>query len=153
LPAWIPNLRKQLVKAPTLHFFDSGLLCYLLGIRSPDEIRHHPLRGAVFESWVASELYKARVHHGDQPDLKHFRQSRGSEIDILDLAGKTLTAYEVKSSQTVNAEFTQRLKAAMESVRGALGPRQKSRAVIVYGGDTSTHRQGVDIASWANALW
>ena len=40
------------VKTPKLHFHDSGMACYLLRIRSPDELRHHPLRGAIFESWV-----------------------------------------------------------------------------------------------------
>jgi len=149
LPAWTPSLRKQLVKAPKLHFFDSGLHCHLLGVRSADDLRHHPLRGAVFESWVASELYKAHVHRGDQPDLKHFRQSRGGEIDILDLTGKTLTAYEVKSGETINPEFTERLKAALESIRTALAPRQKSRAVIVYGGEAPSQRQGVDIVPWS----
>ena len=52
LPAWHTNIRKQIVKAPKLHFFDSGLACYLLGIREPDQLYHHPLRGAIFESWV-----------------------------------------------------------------------------------------------------
>lgn len=76
LPAWTPNIRKQLIKAPKLHFFDSGLLCHLLGIRSADEVRHHPLRGSIFESWVASELYKLHAHHAEHPKLRHFRQSR-----------------------------------------------------------------------------
>ena len=58
-PAWHRNIRKQLVKRPKLHFLDSGLACHLLGIRSAEELRHHPLRGAIFESWVASEIYKS----------------------------------------------------------------------------------------------
>ena len=64
LPAWHLNIRKQVVKAPKLHFFDSGLACYLLGIREPEQLRLHPLRGAIFESWVIAEIYKAYVHRG-----------------------------------------------------------------------------------------
>ena len=52
LQAWHPNLRKQLVKAPKLHCLDSGLACALLGIKEPEQLRHHSLRGAVFESWM-----------------------------------------------------------------------------------------------------
>jgi predicted AAA+ superfamily ATPase len=149
LPAWTPNLRKQLVKAPKLHFFDSGLLCHLLGVRSAEELRHHPLRGAVFESWVASELYKRHVHRGEQPDLKHFRQSRGSEIDLLEFTSQGLNAYEVKSGQTLNAEFTTRLQVALEGVKGALRPRQKSRGVLVYGGETPSRRHAIDVVPWS----
>ncbi|NQU65699.1 MAG: ATP-binding protein, partial [SAR324 cluster bacterium] len=64
LPAWHANIRKQIVKAPKLHFFDSGLVCYLLGIHEPEQLRHHPHRGAIFESWVVSEIYKYSVHSG-----------------------------------------------------------------------------------------
>ena len=52
VPAWHARVRKQRIKAPKVHLLDSGLACNLLGIRSPEELRHHPLRGAVFESWV-----------------------------------------------------------------------------------------------------
>jgi uncharacterized protein len=65
--------KKQVVKAPKLHFIDSGLACYLLGIREPEQLRLHPLRGAIFESWVFSEIYKTNVHSGAQPDLFHFQ--------------------------------------------------------------------------------
>ena len=32
------NFNKRLVKSPKLYFLDSGLLCYLLRIRSPDDL-------------------------------------------------------------------------------------------------------------------
>lgn len=58
-PRWHRSLRKRVVKAAKLHFVDSGLACHLLGIRSADQLRTHPLRGAVFESWVVAEVLKA----------------------------------------------------------------------------------------------
>jgi hypothetical protein len=36
---------------PKLHFYDSGLACWLLGIHSPEQLRSHPKRGAIFETW------------------------------------------------------------------------------------------------------
>jgi len=38
LPAWHTNIRKQVIKAPKLHFLDTGLVCYLLGIREPEHL-------------------------------------------------------------------------------------------------------------------
>ena len=58
LPSFHPGhagVRKRLVKMPKLHFYDTGLVCWLLGIRTPDQLRSHPLRGAIFESWVVSK--------------------------------------------------------------------------------------------------
>jgi len=83
LPPYYRNLGKRLVKTPKLHFYDSGLACYLLGIRSPDELRHHPLRGAVFESWVLSEMVKAHLHAGQVPDITFFRDRHGLEADAF----------------------------------------------------------------------
>ena len=50
LPAFSTRLRKRLVKMPKLHFYDTGLACWLLGIREPAQLRTHPLRGALFET-------------------------------------------------------------------------------------------------------
>jgi predicted AAA+ superfamily ATPase len=44
LPAWRPNICKQVVKARKLHFFATGLTCYLIGILAPEQLRLHPLR-------------------------------------------------------------------------------------------------------------
>src|SRR5207302_1267549 len=81
LPPFHSNVSKRLVKTPKLHFYDTGLVSYLLGIRSPDELRAHPLRGPIFESWVASEVVKARVHRGLPPNLFFFRDRKGAELD------------------------------------------------------------------------
>ena len=57
-PIFSRNLNKRLIKAPKIHFLDSGLLCYLLGITEPQQLVSHPLRGSVFESYVVSEIFK-----------------------------------------------------------------------------------------------
>ena len=78
LPPLHANLNKRIVKTPKLHFYDTGLVCYLLGIRSPDELRGHPLRGAIFETWVAAEVVKAHYHRGAVPALAKDGGIRGS---------------------------------------------------------------------------
>jgi predicted AAA+ superfamily ATPase len=41
LPAYSGNIRKRLVKMPKLHFYDTGLVCWLLGIRNAGQLRNH----------------------------------------------------------------------------------------------------------------
>lgn len=146
--AWYRNQRKRVIKAPKLHFVDSGLLCHLLGIRSPEQLRVHPLRGPIFESWVASEILKARVHRRRPADLYHLRETGGLEIDLLvEEAG--LTAVEMKSAATVASDFFRNLLALKNRLdkRGAV-PGQELRLRLVYGGETAQRREGVDVVPW-----
>jgi len=134
VPPWHANLRKRLVKAPKLHFFDSGLVCHLLGIQSPQQLQNHPARGAIFESWVASELYKQRFHRGLQPSGHHYREVSGLEVDFLVQDGPTLLLVEAKSGQTVDPTF---LTPVLEA-KASLEPVQPGLAfdpALVYGGE------------------
>ncbi|MCP5140753.1 MAG: ATP-binding protein [Gammaproteobacteria bacterium] len=147
LPAWHINIRKQLVKAPKLHFFDSGLLCYLLGIREPDQLRLHPLRGAIFESWVVSEIYKGHVHEGIEPRLYHYRESRGLEIDLIVDHGTQLDAIEIKSGETLASGFFDNPKRFEERLK-SLAHSPPVNKQIVYGGSPSMRRNDTQARSW-----
>ena len=146
-PGWHRNLRKQIVKAPKLHFTDTGVLCSLLGIRTAEQVRTHPLRGAIFESWVAGELIKARVHRGALADLKHYRESRGVEIDLVMEDGLTLHAIECKSGATIHPSFQEPLERFSASITG-LRPKIELRRAMVYGGESSNTRRTIPFYSW-----
>lgn len=149
LPPWVRNVRKRVVKTPKLHFVDSGLACHLLGIRSPDQLRTHPLRGAVFESWVASEVRKARLHARLPADLFHLRETRGNEIDLLVDAGNRMFAVEMKSGATVATEHLGALRRFMEGrAGGETGAHPEIVARLVYGGDVRQRRSDVDVLPW-----
>ena len=147
LPAWHANIRKQIVKAPKLHFIDSGLVCYLLGIREPEQLRLHPLRGAIFESWVVSEIYKACVHSGLQPSLFHYREARGPEIDLLIENGEKLTSVEIKSGATITKDYFKNLQRFSDRLNRA-GKTRPMRNHVVYGGDDSQQRSYAQVLSW-----
>jgi hypothetical protein len=147
LPAWHPNIRKQVVKAPKLHFIDSGLVCYLLGIREPEQLRLHPLRGAVFESWVVSETYKAAAHGGLQPSLFHYREKRGLEIDLLIEQREGWDAVEIKSGATTTEDFFKSLERFPVRLKDA-GKKLQIRSHVVYGGDDSYQRSRAQVISW-----
>lgn len=150
LPAWHRNLKKQIVKAPKLHFFDSGLVCYLLGIKEPAQLRHHPLRGAVFESWVFSELYKRRLHSGEEPNLFHFRDSRKIEVDLIEPSGAKIILIEAKSGETVGSDFFKEMT-ALEQLLIDKRALEKIEKHLIYGGSDSFTRNGVRVTAW-NAM-
>lgn len=144
LPGWHPNHRKQAVKAPKLHFLDSGLACHLLGIRTTAHLEAHPLRGALFESWVVSEILKARLHRGRLARLFHYREARGAEIDVLVQAEDGWILAEAKSGLTVDASFFK----AMLGFQAQLPAGASVERRLIYGGSEVQDRQGVRVAGW-----
>jgi uncharacterized protein len=150
-PAWHRNLKKQQIKAPKLHFLDSGLACYLLGIRTPEELRHHSLRGQLFESWVAAEIYKSRTHAGLEPRLTHFRDAKGSEVDLVLDTGARLILTEVKSGATVASDFFRGLTGVSKAVEDqAAGVSVERR--LVYGGSDAQDRSEAQVVPWNRML-
>jgi predicted AAA+ superfamily ATPase len=129
------------VKTPKLYFTDTGLLCRLLGIRSADDLRSHPLRGAIFETFVVSELRKLYLHHGARPPLYFWRDSNGREIDILVEVGGRRIPIEVKSGETVAGDFLKGLDSYLALSGDAWG-------ALVYGGAEATERRGHRIRPW-----
>lgn len=147
LPAWHGNLRKQLLKTPKLHFLDSGLACRLLGIRSADELRRHPLRGAIFESWVAAEIFKHRTHRGEAGGMFHFRTARGPEVDIVIRQDPSSIGCEVKSASTMDGGFLRPLHRLEELLEGSPESGALTKR-LVFGGDQGQKRSQVECIPW-----
>jgi predicted AAA+ superfamily ATPase len=148
VPAWHRNVRKQQIKAPKLHFLDSGLVCFLLGIRTPQELQHHPLKGLIFESWVVSEVFKRRVHQGLEPRLFHYREAQGLEVDLVVDLGLRKILGEVKAGATVNQGFFRPLQRLGDAIQEAeSGGEIISR--LVYGGEQGQRRTNIEIIPWS----
>jgi predicted AAA+ superfamily ATPase len=147
LPPYFRNIGKRLLKTPKLHFYDSGLVCYLLGIRSPEELRHHPLRGAIFESWVLSEIVKTYLHSGAVPDVTFFRDRYGQEADAVAQAGPRVLLIEAKSGETVASDaFGSLDKVAALLKAGGMPPR--AGKMIVYGGHDRWTQHETTVLPW-----
>ncbi len=154
LSPWHSNLTSRLVKTQRLHLLDTGLLCWLLGIRSAEQITTHPLRGAIFETFVFSELLKARLNRGLPPDLFFLRDSKGREIDLVIADASHAHAIEVKATQTAFGAPLDALGALDDLLRGDY--ERKVAHSLVYGGDESVPRSSGTIRSWrelANPIW
>lgn len=137
------NFGKRLVKTPKLYFCDVGLAAWLLGIRDASTLNTHADRGALFETYVISELMKQRLNAGQALDLYFWRDHVGHEVDVLIESGQGLQALEIKSGTTYASDWTDGLK-KWQTYAGdeALQPS------LVYGGTASYQREGVQVWGW-----
>ena len=130
LPPYYENITKRVVKTPKLYFNDPGLACYLLDIESPKQLALDKMRGAVFENLVVMECIKHRFNQGKEGNVFFYRDSNGQEVDILVKEEGQLTAIEVKSSMTYQADFAKTLKMLPQWTSTPIVRRS-----VVYGGD------------------
>ena len=137
------NFNKRLVKSPKLYFLDTGLLCYLLRVRSAADLVAHSARGAIFETWVVSEALKNFYNRAAEPDVYFWRDSTGHEIDLLIDQGARQIPIEIKSGQTIAPDFF----ADIDYWRTLAG-QPDNPAVLVYGGDDSYQRRGTSVLAW-----
>ncbi len=144
LPAWSGNIRKRLVRSPRMVIADSGLLCWLLDIRTPDQLRSHPLKGAIFESWVLSEVYKRRHHANEPRGMYFYRDQSGLEVDLVIETTGQRDLIECKAGQTIGHNMTRSLQQLID----LLPANSVHSASIVYGGSESQRRQGIGITPW-----
>jgi len=144
LPALFANIRKRLVKMPKLHFYDTGLACRLLGIRTVEQFRSHPLRGPIFESWVVSEILKHRVNRGEYGGVFFYRDRHGLEADLVIDSGGQLTVVEAKIAQTASGDMLD----AARRVRAVLGATRETRLLAVYGGQRRQNREHGTLLPW-----
>ena len=143
LPPHSANFRKRLVKTPKLYFFDTGLACRLLGIERPQQLVSHPLRGALFENWVVSELMKARFNQGKKSNLFFWRNNTGLEVDVIADHGETLLPVEVKSGATIASDWFTNLHKWTELAGSTAEP-----GFLVYGGNLPQKRSTVTVLPW-----
>lgn len=148
LPPFFRNLGKRLVKTPKLHFFDSGLLCYLLGIRTVEQLRYHPLRGAIFESWVVSEIGKAYRNAGERAGLTFFRDRHGLEVDLIAEFGLSRSIVEVKSAETVSFDAFASVDAVAALLAG-VDDGSSTERVLIYAGAELVRHKGVSVLPWS----
>jgi uncharacterized protein len=140
------NLGKRLVKAPKLYFLDTGLAAYLLRIHSANHLNAHPLRGAIFETLIWSEIFKESCHAGQPDNLFFFRDHQGHEVDVVRDHGDRLDLVEIKAGMTIGSDFFRGLDHFQKAVPLPL------RRFLVYGGDESHRQQNTEVLSWRDTL-
>jgi len=146
LPSFSGNLRKRLVKMPKLHFYDTGLACRLLGIRTVDQLHSHPLRGPLFETRVVSEIHKHRMNAGQPGGMFHYRDQNGVETDLIIENVDGLSLVEAKASQTAASSLFDGIRRVCD----VLPQDQRHQPFVVYGGDAEQKRSNATLIPWNN---
>lgn len=130
LPPYFKNISKRLTKMPKIYFFDTGLLCYLLKIETPEQLENHPLRGAVFENLAMGELIKNEYNKSHDPDLYFYREQSGKEVDAMLVTAEGINLYEVKAGKVLKADFTDNMDYLKRTVSGVI------KTTVIYDGET-----------------
>jgi uncharacterized protein len=99
------NFNKRVVKMSKIYFYDTGLACALLGIQHADQLAMHPATGSLFENFIITELLKIRFNNGKSSNLFFWRDNSGNEIDVIVETPNGLFPIEIKSGQTVTADY------------------------------------------------
>lgn len=105
LGAWTSSTAKREIKAPKLHFLDTGCVTALRGEDSAsfDIGADRAALGHLLETFVLIELEKSLPFQSRRWRLYHWRR-QGHEIDIVaEAPGKRLALFEVKATATVGA--------------------------------------------------
>ena len=122
LRPYFANIGKRLVKSPKIYFIDTGILCYLVGLRDGAHAAAGPMGGAIFENLVVSDLYKIYTHRGEEPALYYWRTAAGAEVDVvIDVQGR-LIPLEIKLSATPRLEMAQELHRFRRDFQEKAGP-------------------------------
>lgn len=143
LPPYYRNFKKRIIKTPKLYFYDTGLACHLLGIRNPQQLEQHPLRGALFENLIFSELAKRQLNNGQRLSFFFWRTHSGQEVDFIVEKGLDVQAIEVKSGMTVRSAMISSLKNTM-----ALWEENHIHGWVVYGGNERSRLHNNTILPW-----
>lgn len=101
------------------------------------------MRGAIFETWIVSELLKEKLHHGLNQHLYFWRDTGGLEVDILIERGEDLIPIEIKSGKTITSDYFKSLKKWRKISENA-----SNRAHLIYAGEHIQTYQDTQVLTW-----
>jgi predicted AAA+ superfamily ATPase len=139
------NYNKRLVKNSKIYFTDTGLVCSLLGIRKPEELDYHFLKGNLFETFVISEFIKYSYNTGEKFELYFWRDNHKKEIDLIVDYGMNKMGIEIKRSETVQEKYFSGL-----SYWKSLSGTESKNMHLIYGGTDNYIRNSMNVTGWDN---
>jgi predicted AAA+ superfamily ATPase len=145
MPPFFRNVGKRLIKSPKIYFYDTGLLCFLLGIENENHLQTHPLRGAIFENMVVLEFLKNRFNAGKLSNLYFYRDKSQREIDIVQEFADTFKAYEIKSASAFHPDFMHNLNYLKDLLNEKLTSTQ-----VIYDGEIELKSSKNGIVNFRN---
>jgi predicted AAA+ superfamily ATPase len=148
LPPFHENFGKRIIKSPRLYFADPGLASFLLGLHTSEAILSGPSAGALAETAVISEWWKAFRQRGERPALFFWSTGTGAEVDLLIERNGHLHAIEVKSTATPTPHHAESLARFLEIAKKK--GRRTARAVLACRVEKPfTLRPGIRAVPWS----
>jgi hypothetical protein len=142
LQPYINNFGKRVIKSPKVFFYDTGLLCYLLGIDTAEELAGHNLLGSVFENFIIADIYKNNLNSRSSDRLYFWRDSNGNELDLIIDEGVRLVPIEIKAGATYAGDMAKGINYWNNIVPNA------SDGTIIYSGKTVGKIGNINVLNW-----
>lgn len=100
LQSYTNNNATRAVRTQKIYFMDTGLACYLTGYTDNEVLEKSSYSGAIFETYIISEIIKSYSNNGIDPKryLYFYRDSNQKEIDLLIINNNTVYPVEIKKS-------------------------------------------------------
>lgn len=100
LQSYSNNNIKKAIKRPKIYFMDTGLACYLTGYVNSKTLELSAYNGAIFETYIISEIIKSYTNNGKDPRtrLYYYRDASQKEIDLLVFYDNKVYPVEIKKS-------------------------------------------------------
>lgn len=94
------NNISRIVKKPKIYFMDTGLACYLVGYLDAVTLEKSAYNGAIFETYVISQIIKSYLNSGMNPKkyLYYYRDNNAKEIDLIIIYNNKVYPIEIKKS-------------------------------------------------------
>lgn len=146
LQPWYNNMNKRIVKSPKLYFYDTGLLCHLLGVKSVTALQKHNAYGHIFENWIISEIRKNNFNAGLNDGMFYFRDSVGNEVDLVTEREGEPMAIEIKAGSKINSGMFRGLKFWQKN-------QPKSNCILLYGGSSNEMiNESMSVLPWTEVM-
>lgn len=97
------NFNKRIVKTPKLYFMDTGLVSFLTGWYTAEQLQFGAMSGSIFETFVVSEIIKSYYNKGyDDFGFSYYRDKEMNEIDLIIENNGALHPIEIKKTGSPN---------------------------------------------------
>jgi uncharacterized protein len=147
LNPYFANIRKRFIKSPKIYFYDTGLLCYLLGINNVELLESHPIKGSIFENFVITEVIKNKFNRVKDNNLMFIQDQTGNEIDLAMEEAGVLKNIEIKYGKTFNNEMIKNL-----IKYSSILPNKKIKSTLVYKGEKNINYKGIEVLNVSNFI-
>jgi uncharacterized protein len=109
LQPWTENVGKRIRRSPKVYLRDSGILHFMLGMRSAKDLRDNQAYGASWEGFAIEHVVRMA---GSSYEAFAWETLAGAELDLLLVRGSRKIGFEMKASETPSTTKSMRIAAA-----------------------------------------